>query len=62
VATGHYLSKCIYHVLMDGKPYQDLGADYLNNRGNDSLKKQLLRRLERLGYQVELTPQTTTMN
>jgi transposase len=62
VATGHYLSKCIYHVLMDGTPYRDLGADYLNHRNDDSLRKQLLRRLERLGYQVELTPQTTTVS
>jgi transposase len=62
VATGHYLAKCIYHVLLDGKPYQDLGADYLNHHNNDSLKKVLLRRLERLGYQVELTPQPITMN
>jgi hypothetical protein len=47
---------------MDVKPYRGLGANYLNHRGNDSLKKQLLRQLERLGYQVELAPQTTTMN
>ena len=62
VATGHYLSKCIYRVLQEGKPYKDFGADYLNRRGNDALKKQLLRRLERLGYQVEITPQLATVN
>jgi len=47
---------------VDEKPYRDLGADYLNHRNDDSLRKQLLRRLERLGYQVELTPQTTTVS
>ena len=62
VATGHYLGKCIYRVLKGGKPYEDLGADYFKGRNTDALKKQLLRRLERLGYQVELTPQTTAMN
>jgi transposase len=62
VATGHYLSKCIYHVLMTGKPYHDFGAEYLNHRSNDSLKKQLLRRLESLGYHVEIATQTTIMN
>jgi len=62
VATGHYLAKCIYHILQDGKPYQDLGANHFNRRGNDALKKQLLSRLERLGYQVELTPQLATVN
>jgi transposase len=62
VATGHYLSKCIFHVLKNEEPYYDLGADHLNHRGNDSLKKQLLHRLEKLGYQVELIPQTTAIN
>jgi transposase len=62
VATGHYLGKCIYRVLKGGKPYEDLGADYFKGRNTDALKKQLLRRLERLGYRVELTPQPITMN
>ncbi|MDD5501551.1 MAG: IS110 family transposase [Candidatus Omnitrophica bacterium] len=62
VATGHYLSKCIYHVLKNEEPYHDLGADHLNRCDNDTLKKQLLKRLERLGYQVELIQQTSANN
>lgn len=62
VATGHYLAKCIYHVLKEGKPYEDKGAEHFNRQHSDGLKKQLLRRLERLGYQVEITPQIITMN
>jgi len=62
VATGHYLAKCIYRVLKEGKPYEDPGADHFNKRHSDALKKQLLRSLERLGYQVELTPQPATVN
>jgi transposase len=62
VATGHYLAKCIFRVLQKGNPYEDQGAAHLNERQSESLKKQLLHRLEKLGYQVELSPQPITMN
>lgn len=56
VATGHHLGRAMYHVLDKGKPYQDLGADYFDRRNHDSLKDQLIRRLQELGYQCDLTP------
>ena len=62
MATGHYLAKCIFRILKDGKPYEDKGADHFNEHQSEALKKQLLHKLERLGYQVELTPQPITMN
>jgi transposase len=62
MATGHYLAKCIYRVLQEGKPYADQGAAHLNARQSESLKKQLLHRLQKLGYQVELTREPLTMN
>lgn len=62
VATGHYIAKCIYRVLKEGKPYEDHGAMHFNERQSEALKKQLLHRLEKLGYQVELTPQPIIMN
>jgi transposase len=55
VATGHHLGRAMYHVLDKGKPYQDLGADYFDRRMHDSLKDHLVRRLQRLGYQCDLT-------
>ena len=61
VATGHHLSRCIYHVLKEGKPYQNPGADYFDRRNSEMLRKQLLRRLEGLGYRVELSLQTATV-
>lgn len=38
VATGHYLAKCIYHILEEGKPYEDSGAKHFNRRYSDGLK------------------------
>lgn len=55
VATGHHLGRGMYHVLQSGRPYHDLGADYFDRRNRNSLKGHLLRRLQGLGYRVELT-------
>ncbi len=60
VATGHYLAKCIYHILKEGKPYEERGAEHFNSRHDDYLKKQLVSRLERLGYQVDISQPTLT--
>jgi transposase len=32
IAVAHKLSVIIWHVLATGKPYRDLGADYLDRR------------------------------
>lgn len=55
VATGHHLGRAMYHVLQEGKPYHDLGADYFDRRNHDTLKTHLIRRLQGLGYRVDLT-------
>jgi transposase len=55
VATGHYLAKCYYHVLKEGKPYEERGSEHFDSRHDEYLKKQLVSRLERLGYQVDIS-------
>ena len=45
-----------YHMLKDGKPYQDLGPDHLDRRSKEVQARRLVRRLANLGYAVELTP------
>ena len=55
VAAGHHLSRAMYHVLKEGKSYQDLGPDYFDRRNEDTLKAHLIRRLQGLGYKVALT-------
>jgi transposase len=56
VAVAHKLLIAIYHVLTSDTSYQELGADYLERLEPERLKHNLVRRLERLGYQVSLEP------
>ena len=56
VAVGHSILVIIYHLLRDRAPYQDLGGDYFDEHDRQMVQKQLVRRLERLGYQAELQP------
>jgi len=57
VAAGHHLARAMYHVLKEGRLYEDLGADYFDRRNHDTLKAHLIARLRGLGYQVDLTPE-----
>jgi transposase len=56
VAVGHSILVIIYHLLRDHSGYHDLGGNYFDERDRQVIQKQLIRRLERLGYQVELQP------
>ena len=52
VAVGHTILVILYHMLKNGQPYRDLGADYFDKRNTDQVRRSLIRRLERLGVQV----------
>ena len=56
VAVAHSILKSVYHVLKDGVPYKELGADYLNSRMEEKRRKYLKSELQRMGYEVQLTP------
>lgn len=56
VAVAHKILIAIYYVLSSDTPYQELGADYLDRLEPERLKLNLVRRLERMGYQVKLEP------
>jgi len=56
VAVGHSILVIIYHLLRDHSSYHDLGGNYFDERDRQVVQKQLIRRLERMGYQVELQP------
>jgi hypothetical protein len=43
-------------MLKYDREYQDLGADYFDRLEPERLRRYLVKRLERLGYQVSLTP------
>jgi len=54
VAVGPSLLVVIYHVLLTGRPYQDLGIDYFDKLDAARIVKSHVRRLESLGYKVTL--------
>jgi transposase len=56
MAIAHKILISAYHMLRDGVPYQDLGAQYLDSLARQNTTKNLLHRLQRLGYEVELRP------
>jgi len=45
-----------YHMLRNGVFYQDLGPEHFNRRGKDGQAKRLVKRLQNLGFAVEITP------
>ena len=57
MAVGHSLLVIFYHMLKYDVEYQDLGVDYFDGRDPERLRRYLVKRLERLGYQVTLAPQ-----
>ena len=44
------------HVLAEETDYQELGGNYFDERDRQAIQKQLVRRLEKLGYDVTLAP------
>ncbi len=56
IAVGHTLLVIVYHVLADEKDYEELGGNYFDTRDRQAVQKQLVRRLEKLGFEVTLTP------
>jgi transposase len=56
VAVAHTLVVAVYYILRDGVTYHDLGADYFERQAPGVLTRALVKRLERFGYTVTLTP------
>jgi transposase len=55
-ALGHTIVVIVYTLLARKQPYQDLGAAYFDSLAQQWVERRLVRRLERLGYQVLLQP------
>lgn len=56
VAIGHKILKAVYVMLSTGAEYKDLGEAYLDMVDAQRVKNNLVRRLERLGYDVTIVP------
>jgi transposase len=54
VAVGHTILVIAYHLLQDGRPYEELGAQYFDARNREALQRQWVRRLEGLGCKVTI--------
>lgn len=56
IAVAHTLLQIAYYILRDGKCYRELGADFFDRLHPNRAKRYLVKRLERLGFQVSLAP------
>jgi len=54
VALEHSILIIAYHIIQRKEPYHELGGDYFDQRRPEATAKRLVKRLERLGFQVSL--------
>lgn len=57
VAVAHTILVIAYHILKKRTPYEELGADYFDKRNQEAVKKQAIKKLESLGFEVEVKEQ-----
>jgi transposase len=56
LAVAHSLLVSVSYMLRDQVPYQDLGPDHFDRLQAQRLERHYVRRLEALGFQVQLMP------
>lgn len=56
IAVGHSILVVIYHVMKNKVPYQELGGDFFEKLNSPRLSTYYQRQLEKLGYDVSITP------
>jgi len=56
IAVAHSLGVSFYHMLSRRQPYQDLGADYFDQRSKGVKTDWLLKQHLKLGFTVQLEP------
>jgi transposase len=54
MAVAHKLLVAIYRILADGTAYTDLGEGYLDSLSQKRTTRQLVHRLETMGFRVQL--------
>jgi transposase len=54
VAVAHSILVIAYHLIQRKEPYRELGGDYFDKRRPEATARNLVKRLERLGYQVSI--------
>jgi len=56
IAVAASMLTAAYHMLRDGTAFEDLGADHFDRQDRDQTAKRLTRKLEQLGYVVDVRP------
>lgn len=56
VAVARTILQASWHILKKGVDYKELGGDYFDHLNEDKVKRNLVKRLEKLGFDVKLTP------
>lgn len=56
VAVGHSLLVILYHIIKHRAEYRDLGPDYFLRLEPERTRRYLVKRLQQLGYEVQLQP------
>jgi transposase len=56
VATAHSILVISYHILKRQQPYWELGSNYFDERKKESVLHSLVKRISKLGYEVNLEP------
>jgi transposase len=56
IAVGHSLLVTGYYLVTRQQTYQDLGSNYFDEHDRENVKRRAVKRLEQLGFQVQLTP------
>lgn len=55
-AVAASILTAIYHIILRGTPYHDLGADYFDRRPVEAKANRLVAQLHKLGYDVQIQP------
>jgi transposase len=59
MAVAHAIVVSAFHRLSRHEPYRELGPNYLDERRRNHLVDSLTRRIQHLGYRVQLEPVRT---
>jgi transposase len=55
VAVAHSILVIAYYLIKRKEPYRELGGNYFDQHNVEATRQHLVKRLERLGYQVTLS-------
>ena len=56
IAVAHAMLVAVYFILKRRENYRELGFDYFDRQNTGRIKRSLVKRLERLGHTVVVTP------